>query len=86
MCIAVGKHLKATQIEVDIPNTLVIDITGLSEPVRLIGIYWPASQQRDLEDIHRYVTEGTIITGDFNATMKEWNSPKTDTRGACNGH
>jgi hypothetical protein len=25
--------------------------------------------------------EGTIITGDFNASLKEWNSPSTDRRG-----
>ena len=82
VCIAVGKHLKAVRVEVIIPNTLVIDIIGLSEPVRVICIYWAARQRRDLDDIHRYVTEGTIITGDFNATVKEWNSPSTDTRGA----
>ena len=38
VCIAVGKHLKATRVEVDITNTIIIDITGLSEPVRIIGI------------------------------------------------
>ncbi|CAF3313484.1 unnamed protein product [Rotaria sp. Silwood2] len=83
VCIAVGKHLKATRVEVNIPNTVVVDITGLSEPVRIIGIYWPASQQRDLDDILSYVIEGTILSGDFNATVKEWNSPVTDRRGAC---
>jgi hypothetical protein len=82
VCIAVGKHLKATRIDVNIPNTVIIDITGLSEPVRIIGIYWPNSQQRDLDDILPYVIEGTILTGDFNATVKEWNSPLTDKRGA----
>jgi hypothetical protein len=71
VCIAVRKHLKATRIEVNIPNTVVIDITGLSELVRIIGIYWPTSQQRDLDDINPYVVERTIITGDFNATVKE---------------
>ncbi|CAF3338364.1 unnamed protein product [Rotaria sp. Silwood2] len=78
VCIAVGKHLKATRVEVNIPNTVVVDITGLSEPVRIIGIYWPASQQRDLDDILSYVIEGTILSGDFNATVKEWNSPDLD--------
>lgn len=81
VCIAVGKHLKASRIEVNIPNTVIIDITGLSEPARIIGIYWPASQQRDLDDILPYVNNGTIISGDFNATVKEWNSPITDKRG-----
>jgi hypothetical protein len=81
VCIAVGKHLKATRVDADIPNTVIIDVTGLSEPIRIIGIYWPTSQQRDLEDIQPYVVEGTIISGDFNATVKEWNSPLTDRRG-----
>ncbi|CAM4774363.1 unnamed protein product [Rotaria magnacalcarata] len=80
VCIAVGKHLKATRIEVNIPNTIIIDITGLSEPVRIIGIYWPTSQQRDLDEIQPFVIEGTILSGDFNATVKEWNSPITDRR------
>jgi len=73
-------HLKATRVEVNILNTLVIDISSLSEPIRIIGIYWPASQQRDLDDLQSYVVEGTIITGDFNATVKEWNSSLTDRR------
>ncbi|CAF4672211.1 unnamed protein product, partial [Rotaria sp. Silwood2] len=68
VCIAVGKHLKAVHIETDIPNTVVIDITGLSEPVRIIGIYWPNSQKRNLDDILPFIVEGTILTGDFNAT------------------
>ncbi|CAF2153890.1 unnamed protein product [Rotaria magnacalcarata] len=57
VCIAVGKHLKATRIEVNIPNTIIIDITGLSEPVRIIGIYWPTSQQRDLDEIQPHWAE-----------------------------
>ncbi|CAF2078904.1 unnamed protein product [Rotaria magnacalcarata] len=82
VCIAVDKHLKASRIEIDIPNTVVIDITGLSEPVRIIGIYWPNSQKRNLDDILPLIVEGTILTGDFNATVREWSSPATDKRGA----
>ncbi|CAF3826781.1 unnamed protein product [Rotaria sp. Silwood1] len=82
VCITVGKHLKATRIEVNIPNTVVIDITGLSEPVRIIGIYWSTSQQPDLDDVLPYVVEGTILSRDFKATVKEWNCPNTDRRGA----
>ncbi len=37
--IAVGKHLKATRIDVSIENTVIIDIDGLSETIRIIGIY-----------------------------------------------
>ncbi|CAF4220794.1 unnamed protein product [Rotaria magnacalcarata] len=82
VCIAVGKYLKASRIEIDIPNTVVIDITGLSEPVRIIGIYWPNSQKRNLDDILPLIVEGTILTGDFNATVRGWSSPATDKRGA----
>ncbi|CAF1676583.1 unnamed protein product [Rotaria magnacalcarata] len=82
VCIAVAKHLKASRIEIDIPNTVVIDITGLSESVRIIGIYWPNSQKRNLDDILPLIVEGTILTGDFNATVREWSSPATDKRGA----
>lgn len=74
--------MKATRVNVDIPNTVIVDTAGLSEPVRIIGIYWPHSQKRDLDDILPYVTEGTILMGDFNATVDEWNSPATDQRGA----
>ncbi|CAF1149454.1 unnamed protein product [Rotaria sordida] len=58
--------------------TVIINITGLSEPMCIIGIYWPTSQQRDLDDILPYLVEGTILTVDYNATVKEWNSPLTD--------
>ena len=81
VCIAVGKHLKATRVDTELPNTVIVDITGLSESVRVIGIYWPGSQQRDLDDIQSFIVEGTIISGDFNATVKEWDSPRTDSRG-----
>ncbi len=78
--IEVGKHLKATRVDVNIPNTIIINVTGLSEPVSIVGIYWPTSQQYDLDDIQSYIVEDTILTGDFNATVKEWNSPLTDRR------
>ena len=38
LCVAAGKHLKATRMDADISNTLLIDITGLSEAVRIIGM------------------------------------------------
>ncbi len=61
VCIAVRKHLKAVRVDVDIPNMVVIDVTDLSEPIRKIGIYWRASQQRDREDIQPYVVDGTRV-------------------------
>jgi hypothetical protein len=78
--IGVGKHLKASKVETNLANTLVIDIFGLNEPLRVIGIYWPNSQKRDIKKILQFVTNNTIVAGDFNAAVAEWNSPKTDKR------
>ncbi|CAF1944486.1 unnamed protein product, partial [Rotaria magnacalcarata] len=60
---------------------MIVDIYGLSEPLRVIGIYWPPSQQRNLEDISPYVINNTLVAGDFNATTLDWDSPKNDNRG-----
>ena len=79
--IMIGKHLKATRIETDIENTLIVDITGLSKPIRIIGIYWPQGQHRNLNDLKPHIIDGTILTGDFNATHSDWGSPATDSRG-----
>lgn len=79
--VAVGKHLRATRIDCVLENTIVIDVDGLSEPFRLIAIYWPASQKRSLEDLESFIIENTIITGDFNAAVQEWGSDVTDRRG-----
>ncbi|CAF4625812.1 unnamed protein product, partial [Rotaria sp. Silwood2] len=79
--IAVGKHLKATKVETKLQNTLVMDIMGLNEPLRVIGIYWSNSQQRNIQELNPYIIKNTIISGDFNASIAQWNSPKTDKRG-----
>jgi hypothetical protein len=81
VCIAVGKNLKASEVKTNIPNTMIVDIYGLSEPLRVIGIYWPPSQQRNLEDLSPYVINNTLVAGDFNATTVDWGSPKNDNRG-----
>jgi hypothetical protein len=83
VCVSIGKHLKGTRVETNIENTVVIDVIGLSEPLRIIGVYWPQSQRRNLDDILPFVIDGTILLGDFNASVKEWGSPSTDKRGAC---
>ena len=70
--IAVGKHLKARRLEVDVENTIVVDVIGLSEQIRLIGIYWPQDQKRKLDDLRPHLVKGTIVTGDFNATAEAW--------------
>jgi len=51
VCITVGKDQGASHIEMYIPNTVVINIKCVSEPVRIIGIYWPNSQNRNLDVI-----------------------------------
>jgi len=79
--ITVGKHLGALHIEICIPNTVVIDLKWVSEPVRIIVIYWPNSQNRNLDDILSFTMQGTILSGNFNATVKERNSLSTDKRG-----
>ena len=79
--IAVGKHLKASKVETNMPNTLIIDIFGLNEPVRVIGVYWPESQKRDTNEISQFITGNTVIAEDFNVTVSAWGSAKMDKRG-----
>ena len=81
VCVAVGKRLRATQIQIKIENTIIVDVFNLSDPLRIIGIYWPHSQERNLDDLCSYITQETIINGDFNASLEEWNSPVSDKRG-----
>ena len=81
VCVAVGKHLRAIQIQIEIENTAIVDVFNLSDPIRTIGIYWPHSQERNLDDLCSYITQETIITGDFNASLEEWNCPVSDKRG-----
>ncbi|CAF1296192.1 unnamed protein product, partial [Rotaria magnacalcarata] len=78
--ITIGKHLRATRIDTDIENTVVVDIHGLSEQIRIIGIYWPQGQMRNLKDLSPFLVKGTILTDDFNATSDEWGSQSTDRR------
>ncbi|CAF1049213.1 unnamed protein product [Adineta steineri] len=79
--ILIGKHLKATRIDTDIENTVIVDVFGLSEQIRIIGIYWPQGQKRNLNDISPFLIKGTLLIGDFNATSDVWCSPYTDPRG-----
>ncbi|CAF3395743.1 unnamed protein product [Rotaria socialis] len=81
VCVSVGKHLRATQIQLEIENTVIVDVFNLSDPIRIIGIYWPQGQERNLDDLSPYITQETIITGDFNASLEEWNSTASDKRG-----
>jgi hypothetical protein len=61
VCISVGKNLKVVGVTSSIPNTVVIDVYRLSEPLRMIGIYWPPSQQRNLNELSKFVINNTII-------------------------
>jgi hypothetical protein len=79
--VAVGKHLRTERIDTDIENTVIVDINGLSEPARVIAVYWSQCQKRDLDDLKPIIVERTILMGDFNATAEEWNSHATDARG-----
>jgi hypothetical protein len=76
--IGVGKHLKATKVETNLANTLVVDIFGLNEPLRVIGIYWPDSQKRDINEVLPFITNNTIVAGDFNSAVTEWNSEEME--------
>ncbi|CAF3791778.1 unnamed protein product [Rotaria magnacalcarata] len=80
VCAAIGKHLKGTRIEINVENTVIIDANGLSETIRVIAIYRPAGQIMKLEELEPYISENTIITGDFNASIKECGSESSDKR------
>ena len=81
VCVAIGKHLKGSRIDLSVENTVIVDVYGLSETLRIIAIYWPNGQVRNLEDLEPYIVENTIVTGDFNAAIKEWGSTSSDKRG-----
>lgn len=81
VCVAIGKHLKGSRVDFNVENTVIVDVSGLSETIRIIAIYWPAGQSRELDELQPFIIENTIITGDFNATIKEWGSESTDARG-----
>ena len=69
--ITIGKHLKATRSDTNLENTVVVDIEGLSELIRIIGIYWPHGQVRKLNELCPFLVKGTILTGDFNVAAEE---------------
>ena len=68
VCVAIGKDLKGPRIYFSVENTVIIDVCGLSETLRVIAIYWSNGQVRNLEDLEPYIVENTIVTGDFNAS------------------
>ena len=81
VCVAVGKHLKGSRINFDVENIVIVDVNGFSEAARIIAIYWPAGQTNFLEKLDTFITENTIITGDFNASIKTFGSMSTEKRG-----
>ncbi|CAF4748661.1 unnamed protein product, partial [Rotaria sp. Silwood2] len=76
------RHLEVVDLvyKVEIEITVIVDVFNLSDPIRIIGIYWPQGQERNLDDLSPYITQETIITGDFNASLAEWNSTASDKR------
>ncbi|CAF4474316.1 unnamed protein product [Rotaria magnacalcarata] len=80
VCIAIGKHLKGSIIDLNIENTIIIDVDGLSKTVKTIAIYSSVGETRILGELEPYITKNTIITGDFNASVKEWGSTSADKR------
>ena len=83
VCVAIGKHLKASRVDFNVENTVIVDVNGLLETIRIIAIYWLAVQSRKLEELQPCIIENTIITGDFNASVIEWDSASSDKRGRC---
>ena len=81
VCVAIGKHLRGSRIKCSTKNTVIVDVNGLSAPIRIIAIYWPAGQTTVLEELEPYIIENTIMTADFNASIKEWGSESVDKRG-----
>ena len=81
VCVAIGKHLKASRVYFNVENTVIVDVNGLSETIRIIAIYWPVGQSRKLEELQPYTIENTIIAGDFNASVIEWSNASSDKRG-----
>ncbi|CAF4901195.1 unnamed protein product [Rotaria socialis] len=55
--VVVGKHLKATRIDINIDNSAIVDVERLTEQIRIIGIYCPQCQHRNLEDLTSYIAE-----------------------------
>ena len=39
VCISVGQHLRASQVQLEIESTAIIDVFNLSDPIRITGIY-----------------------------------------------
>ena len=65
--VAIGRHLRGPRIKCNIKNTVIVDVNGLSEPIRKIAIYWSAGKVRVLEELefNEYKTATKNII-DFN--------------------
>ncbi|CAF3331934.1 unnamed protein product [Rotaria socialis] len=79
VCVAIRKHLKVCRVSCNIDNTVIVDVIGLSEIIRIIGMYWPAGQMRGLEELDSFIINNTIIMGDSNASIKEWGKAHDNT-------
>ncbi len=73
--------MKGSRIDFNAENTVIVHVDGLSETIRIIAVYWLAGQTRKLEELEPYIIKNTFIIGDFNASIKEWDSASSDKRG-----
>ena len=64
-----GEYFKVTRIAPDMERTLIVDTTGPSEPVRIIGIRRSHDQQGNLHDLNLFIIDRTILTGYVDATQ-----------------
>jgi hypothetical protein len=80
MCSNRKIFLKGSRIYFNAKNIVIVDVNGFTERIRIIAIYWPAGQTRNLEQLESYIIENTIITGDFNASIKECGSASSGRR------
>jgi len=81
VCVSVGKNLKAVEVTTTLSNTVIVDVYGLNESIRVIGIYWPPSQKRNLNELSEFIINNTVVAGDFTAALEGWGRPKDDNRG-----
>ena len=54
--IAIEKHLKVSEFEINQLKTLVLDIIDFNEFLRVIIVHWSDSQKREIDDIILFST------------------------------
>ncbi|CAF4657786.1 unnamed protein product, partial [Rotaria sp. Silwood2] len=67
--VLIRKDMTVTRVSCSLPNVCVIDI-ALSEPIRIIAIYAPASKTWNWTDLTTLITNRCMIMGDFNIDIE----------------